>query len=333
MRSELTTFTLVAALAACGSGANRAEDPETDLVEQSSALHDHDASARRAQGAFSCDFAIPGAVPPQEIPGQIERDRMYMSARPGFISKHIPLSFDQATGNLFAGGRYLFEKRKDASDYHDFVAHDFVLDGVEFLSRPIFIAPECHDWSVVGTEDFGDIHSTHIVMRTERFSTSGGDPVGALTCRWPGVRREARRRGYTSISMLYNREEQLASLVYYADRIGPPDPASPDFASLAALAEAPPLGGQFDELGWPRTFDRTQWVLTVWFPFRQGDRGEASVWPSSPPLPAPFCTDGVCEVSRGENAQSCPSDCPAACGNAICQAGEDTHNCPSDCRI
>jgi hypothetical protein len=335
MPTKSNTLILVAALAGCGGYDGAAaldEEIDEPIDEQSLALH-AGSSAKRARGAFSCDFAIPAGVPPQAIPGQIERDRMYMAAQPGFIRKHIPLSFDPATGNLFAGGRYLFEKRKDASDYHRFVARDFVLDGVQFLSRPAFIAPECHDWSVVGAEDFGDIHSTHVVMRTERFAMSGRDPVGALTCRWPDVRHEAERRGYTSVSMLYNRDEGLASLVYYADRVGPADPTSPDFASLGALAGAPPLGEKLDDLGWQRTFDRTQWVLTVWFPFRKGDTGEPSVWPSSPPLPAPFCTDGVCEVSRGESGATCPSDCPATCGDGACQAGEDTKSCPGDCRI
>jgi hypothetical protein len=116
---------------------------------------------------------------------------------------------------------------------------------------------------VIGTEELGDIRSTHIVMRTERFEMSGRDPMDALSCRWPAVRREAMRRGYTSVSMLYNREERLASLVYYAGRVAPPDPAAPDFASLGALAAAPPLGSVLEDLGWPRVFDRTQWVLTV----------------------------------------------------------------------
>jgi len=56
---------------------------------------------------------------------------------------------------------------------------------------------------------------------------------------------------------------------------------------LADVAAAVGVGEAFDAAGWPNLFDRTQWVLTIWFPFRPGDRGEPSVWPNSPPFPAP----------------------------------------------
>jgi hypothetical protein len=137
----------------------------------------------------------------------------------------------------------------------------------------------------------------------------------------------------TAAWLLYNRQEQLAQVVYYTDRVGPSDPTTPDFASLFALQGAPPLGHHVEDLGWPRTFDRTEWILTVWFPFAAGDHGQPSLWPHSPPFPAPFCGDGVCEPSRGEDHASCAGDCPPACGDAICQPGEDTHSCPGDCRI
>jgi len=100
---------------------------------------------------------------------------------------------------------------------------------------------------------------------------------------------------------------------------------------LEALEFATPLGHAFDDQGWPKTFDRTQWVLNIWFPFVLGDRGEPSLWTHSPPLPEPSCGDSVCEVSRGERHATCPGDCPPSCGDGVCQTGEDTHNCPGDC--
>lgn len=133
------------------------------------------------------------------------------------------------------------------------------------------------------------------------------------------------------IWLLYNEQEQLATVVYYADRVVPPDPFVPDFASLGMLASMPPLGDVFADQPWIKTFDRTHWTLTTWFPFVLGDHGEPSLWPNSPPFPEPYPGDGVCEVSRGENGDNSP-DCPATCGDGVAQEGEDTVNCPGDVR-
>ncbi len=170
-------------------------------------------------------------------------------------------------------------------------------------------------------------------MRTERWSVPGGSPKDALKLKWDAVQAEAAQRGLTSVWLTYNEQEHLAQLVYFANRIGPQDPNNPDFASLAALETATPLGHIFDSYGWSKTFDRTQWVLTIWFPFVAGDHGAPSLWPHSPPFPQPFSGDGVCEVSRGENHANSPADCGTACGNGVCDPGENTQNCPGDCRL
>ena len=238
-------------------------------------------------GAFTCDFGLPGNFPLGGVVPLLERDRVYMSARPGFLHKHVPLSFDLATGNLFSGGRYLFDSVQDAEDYKVWIENDYILDGVEFFNRPYFLNPECHAWSVIGAQDFGDIHTRQVVVRTERWTTPNQNQRGLLKALWPAIRTEAQRRGLTSVWLLYNRQERLVSLIYFADRVAAPDPDEPDFASLFALEDASSLGQGFDAAGWVKLFDRTQWVLTIWFPFKPGDRGEPSVWPNSPPFPAP----------------------------------------------
>ena len=65
--------------------------------------------AIEAGGAATDDFRVDGTLLTEtEMPGMIERDRMYMAARPGFQSKHLPFTFD-AAGQLYAGGFYLFD--------------------------------------------------------------------------------------------------------------------------------------------------------------------------------------------------------------------------------
>lgn len=284
------------------------------------------------EGAMTCDFDVPGNLPLVQVPPGIERDRMYQSARPGFVRKLIPLSFNLITGDLQTGGRYLFDTGEHADEYKVWLENEFILDGTKFFDRPFVLNPECYAWSVIAAHDFGDLHTTQFVVRTERWSVPAENQRTLLKESWPEIQAEAEDRGLTSVWLLYNKQERLVSFVYFANRIVPPDPQTPDFASLAALADSPALGHIFDDQGWLKTFDRTQWVLTIWFPFVRGDRGELSLWPNSPPFPLPYCGDGVCEVSRGESYATC-ADCPPRCGDGVCNSGEDTTNCPGDCRL
>jgi hypothetical protein len=294
-------------------------------AEQSSALSRTDL----AGGAFTCDFGLPADLPLDVIAPQIERDRMYMAAQPGMENKHLPIGFDPS-GNLTSGGRYLFDTRSHAASYRDFVEHRYVLDGVQFLSRPYFLLPECHDWSVIGAHDFAPIDH-QIVLRTERLAVAAPLPVLRLLLAWPAILVEAARRRYTAVWLLFNEAEGLASVVYYTDR-ATDDPTNPDFAALGALQSATPLGNLLGH-GFTRTFDRTQWILTIWYPFVAGDSGTPSLWPYSPPFAEPSCGDGVCEASRGEDHATCAADCAPQCGDVICDSDENTQTCPGDCRI
>jgi hypothetical protein len=284
----------------------------------------------QAKGAFTSDFAIPASVPLSAVAPGIERDRMYMAARPGMQNKYLPFSIDFSSGNFFSGGRYLFDTERDAEAYKTWVRDDFILDGIHFWERPVFINPVFHSWRVIEAYNFGEIQ-TRIFVRTERWSVPNQNQVDTLKQKWPAILDEAAQRGLTSVWLLYNADEQLVQLVYFADRIVPYNPDEPDFVSLAALENSEPLGHHFDDQDWVKTFDRTHWVLTIWFPFVAGDNGAPSLWPHSPPLPEPYCGDGVCEVSRGENHTTCPGDCPPTAGNGVCDLGENSMNCPGDC--
>jgi hypothetical protein len=294
----------------------------------------HAASDIDARGAFSCDFQISGNTPPDQIPPAIERDRMYMAARPGMLRKDIPLSFDSASSNVFSGGRYLFKQYDQAQDYKLWVQSKFILDGVLFLQRPYFINPECHAWKTVGARDFGDMNTQHVVTRTERFRGSSANVPHVLQSRWPQLASLASAHGLSSVYLWYSPEEHMVSVVSFAGRVGPKTTDSPDFASLGALAAGPGVGQQvFGDQGWLMGLDRTQWVFTIWLPFVLGDQGLPSVWPNSPVFSQPYSGDGVCEVSRGENSQNSGGDCLPTCWNGVQNAGENSVNCPGDVRL
>lgn len=284
-----------------------------------------------AGGAFTCDFAIPGDYPMDRVGPVIERDRMYMAARPGMLFKHVPLAPDPARGELVTGGRYLFATEEDARAYKEWVEDEFVLDGVLFFDRPEFSDRECFAWRVIGAHAFAPLAAQGLV-RAERWRAPDAD-AGALRDAWPGLVRDAEARGLSAVWLLQDEATGTVSLVTLADRVAPA-PANPDVAGLALLAAAPSLGARFDdETGWSRSFDRAHWVLTTWFPFVLGDRGEAALWPHSPPLPEPYVGDGVCEVSRGERHANAPDDCGPTCGDGRADEGETSRDCPGDVRL
>lgn len=279
-----------------------------------------------AGGAMSCDFNLPPTMNPLTIAPIIERDRMYMAARPGMQLKHIPFNPSVLGMGIQTGGRYLFETAEQAAAYLDWVRNDFVLDGVHFFDRPEFLAPVCRSWVVVGAEELTPSGATHYFMRTERYQAPTHHTKQRVIDRWQQIRDEAASRGLSGVRLNYNHDERLIEIIHLADRA---------LFDLVGLGSLPTLGLPLVEDQCTQTFDRTQFVLTVWYPFVLGDRGPPAPFPNSPPLPAPLCSDGVCEVSRGESRASCFLDCPVNCGDAVCQPaqGENTKKCPGDCRI
>lgn len=309
-------------------------DEGTQVATHRAALHCVEGESLSARGAFTCDFGLSTGVPLAQVPAVIERDRMFMSARPGMLSKHLPLSQD-ASGNLFSGGRYLFDTVARAAEYKSWVTNDFYLDGVEFLQRPIFLSPECHAWKVIGAYEFNTDDPSHVVMRTERWTVpeAQGNIERLLSAVWPAVVHDGEARGLSAVWLTYSRLENLVQLIYFRSGSASATPAAPDMAAISALASQPTYGGVRIGSYWTKTFDRTQFVFTRWYPFVVGDHGTPALWPNSPPFPEPSCGDGVCEVSRGENASLCSADCPLDCGDGLCQTNETTQSCPGDCRI
>ena len=250
------------------------------------------------------------------------------------VRKDIPINFDSASPDPFSGGRYLYAEYDEAQAYWQWMQSKYILDGILFLQRPYLINPDCHVWKTIGARDFADITTQHIVMRTERFSLTGTNRQSFLQSHWPQLASLASARGLSSVYLWYSPAEQLVSVVSFAGRIGPKITAAPDFASLAALAAGAGVGQEvFGDQGWPLAMDRTQWVFTMWFPFVLGDLGLPSPWPNSPVFPQPYAGDGVCEVSRGENAQNSSGDCLPTCWNGVQNPGETSANCPGDVRL
>lgn len=313
---------IVVAFFALAASASVAEAPPPTGADAARAID--------SRGAFTCDFGLSPAVSPDEVGPTIERDRMFMAERPGMIHKHIPFSVDPVDGEPKSGGRYLFDTLEQARGYFRWVREEFVLDGVPFLEREEFVDPECRAWATVMAREFAPIRTAHFTTRTERWDVPESVSFWSLRNVMLDLASESEARGHAGVWMLFDEDDDVVSVVYFADRLAPVD-VTPD-AGLVTLAAEPPLGDTVAEHGWERVFDATQWVLNVWFPYAFADRGEAALWPNSPLLPEPTTSDGVCVPSRGETYYTARSDCLPSCGNGRPDAGETTRNCPSDVR-
>ena len=126
---------------------------------------------------------------------------MYMAARRGMQNKYLPIRFDPSTQTFLSGGRYLFDTEHDAEMYKDWVENDFILDGMHFFDRPIFIGPDYHAWQVIDAHHLDEIE-TRVVVRTERWSVSNHNQVATLKQKWDGFLPRLERAGLTTYGSL-----------------------------------------------------------------------------------------------------------------------------------
>lgn len=241
------------------------------------------------EGAAINDFRLTSHLPPEAAPDVIERDRLHMAARPGFNRKLLPLGVDRATGTAYSGGRYLFSTYANARAFVAWAENEFELDGTLIFKRPDFTDIEPRVFRVLGAHDFKDLHQAQQVCRTEIWSLDTGGSPDSLAALWPSLRDEAAERGLSSLWLLHDEEQRRICLVTVAQSMADSKQnRGPDFSSIEALESAPSQGIRWEKPGRARkTFDRTHWIFSIWFPRVDGKDLEPSLWPNSPPLPAP----------------------------------------------
>lgn len=236
-----------------------------------------------AGGAFTADFALPGGMPLDQLPGLIERDRLIMATRPGMRQKHLPFRLDTVTGMVLSGGRYLFDTFEHAEAYKAWAEREFVVDGVPFFKRPFFLNPVVLVWQVIGAQDFQPLDTAHSCIRFERWAVEDERIASRLPAAWTALQARAAQQGCASLWLLHNPEHRQVGLVTVSSQ----RPAAGASASQPPADPGESLGTLVEEGGGVRKlFDRTSWVLTIWLP-HGGSAETAALWPSSPPLPRP----------------------------------------------
>lgn len=241
----------------------------------------------RARAVFSDAFQFPGRALDPAAPAMIERDRLIMAARPGMLRKLLPLREDD-TG-VYCGGCYLFDSYDNAKAYAEWVAHEFVLDGMLFLDRPPFLEPTSQLWHVVGVADFADVTRDQEIMRFERWHLPAAGDLDRLRGEWwPRIRARAEADGDAAVWLLLGPDRYHPQLgLVTARRRSDVERRGQTPPDLAELEQRASLGTELAaELGATKVFDRTSWVYMVWHPIADGDPSpDTAQWPCSPPLP------------------------------------------------
>lgn len=238
------------------------------------------------EGAAFDDFLLTDHLPPHAAPAVIERDRLIMAARPGFNRKLLPLRVEPKTGTAYSGGRYLFDSYENAVAFSYWCKHEFEIDGVLILERPDFAEVSAQHYRIIGAHDFKALRNHQTAYRTETWRAAGPSLGDQLANAWPALRDRAAEDGRSALWLLFNEDMREIALVTVWDRVGARRPDELDFATLRAVETAPSYGA-----GWEnryraeKTFDRSHWVFTIWFP--NDGTNEPPLWPNSPPLPAP----------------------------------------------
>lgn len=231
------------------------------------------------------DFRLTEHLPAEKAPAVIERDRQFMSARPGFNRKLLPLFIEKDGSRVYSGGRYLLDTWENGLAFADWCENEFEIDGVLILDRPDFAEVTTHIFRVIGAHDFKDIHRAQTAYRTEIWKSSDSSAEDKLVNLWPSLRDRAEEEGHSSIWLLHNAQSAEISIVTVVDRVDPQASQGLDYATLDALAEAKSYGDEWD---WAeKTSSRCHWVYTIWFPNTGSSEDEPALWPNSPPLPAP----------------------------------------------
>lgn len=287
-----------------------------------------------AKGAYTCDlFVDPALLGDPTAVAKIDRDRTYMTDRPGLLIKYQPVLFNPLDpGTVIAGGRYLFKTVAHAVGFDLWLRFRFFLDGALFFERSYFQGADCHIWYVVGVRNFTEDPLEQSLLRIERYKLTRFLHPGELQDLRSALEDEAEQRGLTGVWFLYNPLRRLVQIHHLANRLTPLESGELDIPGLVALSSQPPLGSVIADSSWTSELDLTYFVHLIGFPFVLGDRGEPTVWPNSPPLPEPHENDGSCQPARGETSETAPNDCLPTCGNAMEDPGETPDNCPADVR-
>lgn len=240
------------------------------------------------EGCVTDRLTLTNAVPADQVPDVIERDRVLMAARPGMHQKLLPILAQPGTDTVLSGGAYLLDTVTNAEQFTSWVANDFELDGVRFPDRPMFQECSAKVWRVIAAENFRDLFTQQGLMRIEEWQFDAGAKCDDPDQAWPAIREHAAGAGLSSAWLLYDAGRREISIVITApSKSAAGESPETGIRRLAALAAQPSIGHTLEKPGVKKIFDRTSFIYSIWFPVTAGGHDKPPLFPNSPPFPAP----------------------------------------------
>ncbi len=239
-------------------------------------------------GCLTDRLTLTNAVPADEVPEMIERDRVLMAARPGMHLKLLPLLAEPDADTVLSGGAYLFDTMENAERFGSWVNNQFELDGILFPDRPVFLECSYKVWQVIEAENFRDLFTGQGLMRVEEWRLDEPVDIQALRQHWQSIRANAVAACLSAAWLLYNPATAEVSIVTTApSKSSRGEDTTADVAGLAALAALSTTGASLERPGVEKIFDRTSFIYSVWFPVTGNSDDKPPLFPNSPPFPAP----------------------------------------------
>ncbi|KAH8629793.1 hypothetical protein IG631_14370 [Alternaria alternata] len=220
-----------------------------------------------AKAAFTSDIILDARIDLPSCVNAQELGRRDMDVRKGMYITYLPYQPHPITGQIMAGGRYLFETWEDVLDYDHWTTNVYETGDPpeKFWSRSTMQKVERWNWHVAGACHFSH-PETHGLSRFQRWSYSGDKVEEHLREVYPRIRDAAKVYEAAGVWLLYQPDANLIGLFSIMRKPENLDSSSL-YEAIEDLKAQPSLGPLFPEsLSVRSVFDRSSLNLSMWLP-------------------------------------------------------------------
>ncbi|PSN65154.1 hypothetical protein BS50DRAFT_527337, partial [Corynespora cassiicola Philippines] len=221
----------------------------------------------KAKAAFTSDIILDARIDISTCVNEQDLGRREMDVRKGMYIKYVPYQPHPVTGQVMAGGRYLFDTWEDVLDYDHWTTnvYEYGNPPEKFWSWSMMKKVDRWNWCVTGAYHFSH-PETHGMSRFQRWSYDGDDAEEQLGEVYPRIRDAAQANGAAGVWLLYQPDAKLIGLFTIMEKPTVLDIGSV-YDTLEGLKSQPSLEYLLPEsLGLKLIFDRSSLNLSMWLP-------------------------------------------------------------------